>query len=237
MNLSLNADLAIVATTALAFVLGWALGYERYYHGHAAGTQVYCIVAMASCALTAATGFDGQWFHHAPSGISTANTTQVVASLLTGIGFLGAGIIVKSDKNIRGLTTAASIWSSAAIGILVGLDLFGAAIGITALFIGCMSMVSRLERQLPGHMGIMVTLRYRPDVRPHEEDVDAFLRQRGLAIQRDSVSITFDGRAFVLEFLTLARAKREEHTLARVAEELPKITSVETFSVARTTRG
>ena len=50
MNFTPGADLAVVATTALAFVLGWALGYERYYHGRAAGTQVYCIVAMASCA-------------------------------------------------------------------------------------------------------------------------------------------------------------------------------------------
>ena len=236
MSFTPGADLAIVATTALAFVLGWALGYERYYHGRAAGTQVYCIVAMASCALTSATGYGGQWFHLAQAA-STGNTSQVIASLLTGIGFLGAGIIVKSNNNIRGLTTASSIWSSAAIGILVGLDLFGAAIGITALFIGCMSMVSRMERQLPGHMGIMVTLRYRQGVRPHEEDVDAFLRKRGLTIQRDSVSIAFDGNAFTLEFLTLARATGREHTLAKVAEELPQIASVETFSIARTTRG
>jgi len=236
-NFTSGADLAVVATTALAFVLGWALGYERYYHGRAAGTQVYCIVAMASCALISATGFGDQWFHLAQSGVSTANTTQVIASLLTGIGFLGAGIIVKSNNNIRGLTTASSVWSSSAVGILVGLDLFGAAVGVTALFIVCMSIVSHFERQLPGHMGIMVTLRYRQGVRPHEEDVDTFLRDRGLAIQRDSVSITYDGSAFTLEFLTLARATGREHTLARVAEELPQIASVETFSIARTTRG
>jgi len=237
MNLMLGANLAIITTTAMAFVLGWALGYERYYHGRAAGTQVYCIVAMASCALTSATGYGGQWFHLAQSGGSAANTTQVIASLLTGIGFLGAGIIVKSNNNIRGLTTASSIWSSAAIGVLVGLDLFGAAIGITAIFIGCMSMVWRLEQQLPGHMGIMITLRYRQGVHPHEEDVEAFLHERGLAIQRDSVSIAFDGAAFTLEFLALARASAREHILARVARDLPKISSVETFSISRTTRG
>src|SRR5579863_1991099 len=111
-------ELSVVTHAALAFVLAWAIGYERFYNGRAAGTQVYCLVCTASCALTSAAGHATHWFG-TPLPTDSISSTQVIGSLLTGIGFLGAGIIVKSGASVRGLTTAASIWSSSAIGILV----------------------------------------------------------------------------------------------------------------------
>jgi putative Mg2+ transporter-C (MgtC) family protein len=139
------AELTVVTHAALAFVLAWAIGYERFYNGRAAGTQVYCLVCTASCALTSAAGLAGNWFGTRQLADATGST-QVIASLLTGIGFLGAGIIVKSGASVRGLTTAASIWSSAAIGILVGVNFAVAAVGLTAIFIVCMAAVPGLER-------------------------------------------------------------------------------------------
>jgi uncharacterized membrane protein YhiD involved in acid resistance len=95
MFLEAPAELTVVTHAALAFVLAWAIGYERFYHGRAAGTQVYCLVCTASCALTAAAGLAGHWFG-TRQGADANGSTQVIASQLTGIGFLGAGIIVKS---------------------------------------------------------------------------------------------------------------------------------------------
>jgi uncharacterized membrane protein YhiD involved in acid resistance len=101
------AELTVVTHAALAFVLAWTIGYERFYNGRAAGTQVYCLVCTASCALTSATGLAGNWF--GTRQLADANgSTQVIASLLTGLGFLGAGIIVESGASVRGLTGA--IW-------------------------------------------------------------------------------------------------------------------------------
>src|SRR5580692_8181571 len=88
------AELTVVTHAALAFVLAWAIGYERFYHGRAAGTQVYCLVCTASCALTSAAGLAGHWFGTRQPADAIAST-PVIASLLTGIGFLGAGIILK----------------------------------------------------------------------------------------------------------------------------------------------
>ena len=228
------AELTVVTHAALAFVLAWAIGYERFYNGRAAGTQVYCLVCTASCALTAAAGLAGHWF--GGRQIADANgSTQVIASLLTGIGFLGAGIILKSGASVRGLTTAASIWSSAAIGILVGVHFAVAAIGLTAIFIVCMAAVPRLEQHLPAKAAIAVRLRYREGERPHTDKILAFLGERGLEPHSDSVSVTFEGGRFGLEMIVTGRALRGR-TLNWVVEDLPEIQSIESFTVTRTSR-
>lgn len=230
-----QSELVVVAHTAVAFLLGWAVGYERLFRGRASGTQVYCLVSMASCALTSATGFGANWFDRTLA-VSDVNTAGVIGSLLTGIGFLGAGIIVKSGASIRGLTTAASIWSSSAIGILVGIDFVAAATALAAMFIACMVAIPALERRLPGHAAILATLRYREGARPHEESILEFLKKRGLSVQPDSLSIAFDGTRYALEFTINASGGQRDHLLARVANELQDIAAVESFTVTRTSR-
>jgi putative Mg2+ transporter-C (MgtC) family protein len=234
MFLEAPAELTVVTHAALAFVLAWAIGYERFYHGRAAGTQVYCLVCTASCALTAAAGLAGHWFG-TRQGADANGSTQVIASLLTGIGFLGAGIIVKSGASVRGLTTAASIWSSAAIGILVGVHFAVAAIGLTAIFIICMAAVPRLEQHLPAKAAITVRLRYREGEQPHTDKILAFLGERNLVPHSDSVSVTFDGGRFGLELIVSGRAL-QGRTLNWVVEDLPDIQSIESFTVTRTSR-
>jgi putative Mg2+ transporter-C (MgtC) family protein len=227
-------ELTVVTHAALAFVLAWTIGYERFYNGRAAGTQVYCLVCTASCALTSAAGLAGHWFGTRQLADVTGSP-QVIASLLTGIGFLGAGIIVKSGASIRGLTTAASIWSSAAIGILVGVHFAVAAIGLTAIFIFCMAAVPGLERHLPGKAAIAVRLRYREGARPQTDKIIAFLSERKLVPHADSVSVTFDGGRFGLELIVSGRAS-QGRTLNWVVEDLPDIHTIESFTATRTSR-
>jgi putative Mg2+ transporter-C (MgtC) family protein len=228
------AEITVLTHAALAFVLAWTIGYERFFNGRAAGTQVYCLVCTASCALTAAAGLSGHWFGTRQVA-DVIGTTPVIASLLTGIGFLGAGIIAKSGASVRGLTTAASIWSSAAIGILVGVHFAVAAIGLTAIFIVCMTAVPRLERLLPAKTAIAVRLRYREGARPQTDKILSFLDARGLEPHSDSVSLTFDGGRFGLELIVSGRALRGR-TLNWVVEDLPEIRSIESFTVTRASR-
>src|ERR1700730_8981660 len=112
---------AIVATNILIFfnilgalVLGLLVGYERAYHGHAAGMRTYGLVCMASAALTMISGYPDFWFGGRTASLESplpaADATRVVQGIVTGIGFLGAGVIMKEGFNIRGLNTAASIW-------------------------------------------------------------------------------------------------------------------------------
>jgi putative Mg2+ transporter-C (MgtC) family protein len=229
------ANLGVVRYTAIAFFLGWAFGYERFFRGRAASTQVYCLVSMACCALTSATGLAPFWFGR-PELAPGIGATNVVGSLLTGIGFLGAGIIVKSGANIRGLTTAASIWSSSAIGILVGIHFVDAAVGITALFIACMVAVPWIEQRLPGHTAILIVVRYREGARPEEDRILAFLKERGLSVHPDTTSVSFDGGHYQLEFLVTAGGSERNQALARAVADLPDVPSVDSFTVARTSR-
>ena len=89
------------------------------------------------------------------------------SSAASDIGFLGAGIIVKGGLNVRRLTTADFHLGSSAIGILVGLGFYLPVIGLTALFVASVSLVSHLEQRLPARVAIAATLRFRQGYRPH----------------------------------------------------------------------
>ena len=104
------ADAAIAGRFALAALLGFIVGVEREYRGKAAGLRTFALIALGAAAFT---------------GIAIArfpiSGDRVIQGVVAGIGFLGAGIIFQREEGIvEGLTTAASIWSVAAIGVLVG---------------------------------------------------------------------------------------------------------------------
>src|SRR5476651_1387433 len=115
-----------------AFALGLFVGYERSYRGRAAGMRTYGLVCMASCALTVITGYPEFWFggHMA---ITNSDPGRVIQGIVTGIGFLGAGVIMRDGLNISGLTTAASIWAVASIGVLVGIGFYTSAVTMAML--------------------------------------------------------------------------------------------------------
>src|SRR3954470_9222061 len=112
-------NILLFLNLAGALLLGLLVGYERAYHGRAAGMRTYGLVCMASCAITVVVGYPEFWFggNSLPHGQSAIEATRVIQGIVTGVGVLGAGVIMKEGFNISGLTTAASIWSSSAIGI------------------------------------------------------------------------------------------------------------------------
>ena len=91
-----------------------------------------------------------------------ADPTRVVQGVVTGIGFLCAGVIMKDGLNISGLTTAASIWAASAIGVLLGVGFYAAALLLALLCMLSMSMLHRLEAKLPGRSTLEVCLTFRP---------------------------------------------------------------------------
>jgi len=236
----MNSDLFPVTSmllhVAAAGGLGWVVGYERYFNGRASGTQVYCLVCMASCALTQVAGYPAYWYGGLPGEALQVNPIAVMTSVLTGIGFLGAGIIVKSGTSVRGLTTAASIWASSAIGILVGVEFLELAVGLTALFALCMVAVPAIERRLPAHAAMAATLRYAEGTRPRRDDLLAYLKKRRLHMVQDSLSLSFDGKAFELRFAVYADSSSQYRSISRVAGDLSEIPEVSSFNLEQTSR-
>ena len=94
----------------VALVFGGLVGMERSYHGRPAGFRTHTLVCLASAVLMLVTVYEGQWFATRGMERVTVDPTRLAQGIMTGIGFLGAGVIMKEGLSVRGLTTAASIW-------------------------------------------------------------------------------------------------------------------------------
>ena len=229
----LGINLVVFANLVGALLLGIVVGYERSYNGRAAGMRTYALVCMASCAVTVIAGFPGAWFGGmvSISGNVTPDPTRVIQGVLTGIGFLCAGVITKEANNISGLTTAASIWSVASIGVMVGVGFYAAAILFTALCVGLMVFVSNLEKHLPSRSSIAVTLRFRKGFRPVQAVLERVAGERGYVVSSGSLHIKMNGGQQEWQFIASARERRQCAPLTQLADELAQFEGVDEFSV------
>lgn len=229
-------SLPILTDMALALLLGWVIGYERYFSGRASGSQVYCLVSTTSAAVSLLAGYPGLWYGGANPDAMAGDPTRVVGSILTGIGFLGAWLIVQTGINVRGLSTAASIWSVAAIGILVGVGFYLPAIGLTLLCVLAVELMPRLERLLPAHAVIASTLRFHEGHEPRAEAIQRYLDARGLRMPSDSVAVNYHQGRFEIQCLIVAKAGSRADAMVRLAAELANLPEVESFTVTQASR-
>jgi putative Mg2+ transporter-C (MgtC) family protein len=130
-----------------AAALGGIIGLERELNGHFAGLRTHMMVAIG-CAVFVVGGL-------AVSGEQAEAVTRVVQGIAAGVGFLGAGTILKLDEQqkIKGLTTASSIWLASALGTLAGLGEFVPAAAATAIALVVLAMLRPMERLLQHHTG------------------------------------------------------------------------------------
>ena len=220
----------IVLNLLGALLLGMLVGYERSYQGRAAGMRTYGLVCMASTALTIFSGFAPLWFGgRGPQ--AAADPTHVVQGIVAGIGFLGAGVIMKDGLSIRGLTTAASIWAVAAVGVLVGVGMYPAALSFALLCALSMSLLHNLETRLPGRATLDVTLTFRPGFKPDMQEVAQIAQARGYRVLRDSVSITFADNQPVWRFGAVAVERSRALSPTLLADELSASEGVAQFTI------
>lgn len=227
-------DTAVIADMSMALVLGFLFGYERSYHGRAAGMRTYGLVCMVSAALTTVSAHPTFWL----GGETLVNPalvdpTRTIQGIVTGIGFLGAGIIMKDGLKISGLTTAASIWAAAAIGVLVGLEFYVAAFVMTMLAEIFVLMGSRMDIILPSRRPIFVSLHFKKDFHPSEELVRGIVRKYGYEVAKGSVTIQSRGGEVEWRFVAVSINRRRDIALTDLASALPKIEGVESFHVSR----
>jgi putative Mg2+ transporter-C (MgtC) family protein len=132
-----------------AALLGSLIGLERQRLDKAAGLRTHMLVSVGSALvmIVSAYGFD----RVIQPGRVVLDPSRVAAQVVSGIGFLGAGTIVVRKLSVHGLTTAASIWAVAAIGLAAGGALYGAAIATTAIILCILAAIKPLEDRLLGH--------------------------------------------------------------------------------------
>ena len=225
-------NLLLFANLFGALLLGLLVGYERSYHSRAAGMRTYGIVCMASCALTVFAGYPGYWWGLADAArIGPIDPTRVVQGIVTGIGFLGAGVIMRDGLSISGLTTAASIWATAAIGVLVGVGFYPAAILLTLLSASLMMWGVKVETRLPALPAMGVTLGFVPGHEPDDLAIKGVLRDWGYALAEGSLHIACQHGQVSWQFVLVARHSssraRSLFDLARLLRGLPGVDSLQ----------
>jgi len=228
--LAVNAVVFLNLLGALA--LGLIVGYERSYHGRAAGMRTYGIVCMASAALTVFAGFPTFWYGGPGPVIGAMDPTRVVQGIVTGVGFLGAGLIMKEGLNISGLTTAASIWASSAIGVLVGVGFYIAAILLTLLSAALMMWGSRIESRLPSRHAISVHVHFASGHRPTEAMVAGWAASGGYELARGSITIIGDAAHVEWRFVAVALSRARAAPLPEIARLLGERQEVERFQLS-----
>jgi putative Mg2+ transporter-C (MgtC) family protein len=216
-----------------AMMLGLIVGYERSYHGRAAGMRTYSLVCIASAALVVIVGYPGQWYGGHSSVVSAADPTRVIQGIVTGVGFLGAGVIVKQGFSISGLTTAASIWAASAIGVLVGVGFYAAAILLTILSAASMMWMPRLEAWLPSRQAVAITINFCKGFIPHEDVLRRVAFERGYEIASGTISIAYKDESPEWTFVAVELSKTVAAPLTELAAELAKFEGVVSFSLSR----
>lgn len=233
-ELAINGIIVLNMLGALA--LGLLVGYERSYHGRAAGMRTYGLVCMASCALTVIGGYPEFWFggqvsNHLGGLAATTDPTRIVQGIVTGIGFLGAGVIMREGFNISGLTTAASIWASSVIGVMVGLGFYLSAMGLAFLCAMAMIFLYKLEAWLPSRHAVAITMRFRQGYLPQEHALRQMALMRGYEIAGGSLMIASDAGKQEWRFVAIALSKRSGSTLSEVSAELARFDGVDGFTL------
>jgi putative Mg2+ transporter-C (MgtC) family protein len=142
MNEALTLSVSTVALRLLlAFVLGGIIGLERERRDRPAGLRTHILVTVAAALL--------MMLSRLVAGES-ADPGRIAAGVVTGIGFLGAGTIIRSGADVHGLTTAATLWAASAVGLTVGIGSYSAAIVATAIIFITLTALRRLERYIGG---------------------------------------------------------------------------------------
>lgn len=128
----------------LAMLLGSLIGFERRTAGKKAGIRTFALVSLGSAlfAIVSKYAFKDFW------GVPGFDPSRIASQIVVGIGFIGAGVIIVQRSSVKGLTTAAGMWVSAAIGLAVGLRMYGIAIFSTALTLVILLVLWFVERKI-----------------------------------------------------------------------------------------
>jgi putative Mg2+ transporter-C (MgtC) family protein len=203
--------LEIVFRIVAALAAGGLIGLERSHRGRPAGFRTHALVCLASSLLMLVTVYESHWFPCDPSARVIIDPTRMAQGIMTGIGFVGAGAIIKEGFTVRGLTTAASIWITAAIGILTGIGFYFAALIGTLLVLGTLSTFRWIEARLPTETYAIFMVRFRRESEVNEPRLRSIVESTGFSLHNLSYRLHGDVGQFeyrmVLRTLDAANAR------------------------------
>jgi len=222
-------DYEITVRLLAALAAGALIGYERSYHGRPAGFRTHALVCTASSLLMLVTVYEAHWMR-TTTGLVQIDPTRMAQGIMTGIGFLGAGVIIKEGLSVRGLTTAASIWITAAIGILAGIGFYFPLVISVVLTLGILAFFRWIEARMPSQAYYHFDVRFARSAGMTERQVRELVEAHGFSIANFSYRLEAEGR--VRHSMVIRSADRSG--AGRMSVTLEAMESVLEFRIAPT---
>jgi putative Mg2+ transporter-C (MgtC) family protein len=207
----------LLGRLALAAALGAVLGFERELREREAGLRTHLLVSLGSALFTIVSAYGFREFLTSSGNVVSFDPTRIAAQIVTGIGFLGAGAIIRQGLSIRGLTTAATLWVVAAIGLASGAGYYSAAVITTAVALVALgplrTQVYRFTRRLRRESGLLLV--QLPAGQSPAEVIDAVDPEASI----ETIEVRQEGDRRTLELtVELPREEQARQLVARVAE-------------------
>ncbi|WP_148254241.1 MgtC/SapB family protein [Aidingimonas lacisalsi] len=222
----------IVVNLLAAWLAGSLIGLERSYHGRPAGFRTHALVCLASAMLMIVTTHQAQWFGSVlPDSAINTDPTRMAQGIMTGIGFLGAGVIFKEGLTVMGLTTAASIWMTAALGILYGIGFLMPAVTVSLITLLTLSLFRWVEARMPSQHFADHSVCFAVGATPDEDALRQWIKAHDCRIKTISYSLIQQGSVFEYR-MTLQTLER--NNLTRLASSLRQRDDVITFYLCPT---
>lgn len=220
----------ITIRLSVALAVGAVIGWERSYSGRAAGFRTHALVSVSSALLMLITAYESTWIGDISVGRLVLDPTRMAQGIMTGIGFLGAGAIVKSGYSVHGLTTAASIWITAALGILVGIGFYYPALFATGVTLGVLTLFRWIESKSPAIFYAQCVIRFSRDKVLPEAELRSLISNHGFAISDFNYRMSVNGDFFEYRSIIRTRRARNAHKLMQAIATLPGIKSFQLAS-------
>ncbi|WP_017430959.1 MgtC/SapB family protein [Vreelandella jeotgali] len=225
-------------TTSLLLYLGAAwlagslIGLERSFHGRPAGFRTHALVCAASALLMLVSTHQAQWLDASlPLSSIRTDPTRMAQGIMTGIGFLGAGVIFKEGLTVHGLTTAASIWMTSVLGLLFGVGFIFPAVVATLGTLLTLSLFRRVEALMPRELFAHHDLCYPIDAVAGEDQVREMINHYDCTIKTMSYRLSDNGALFHYQMMLQTHDRRN---IARLAEHLRQSRSILEYRLAPT---
>jgi putative Mg2+ transporter-C (MgtC) family protein len=214
---------AIALHLVIALAAGGIIGLERSYHGRPAGFRTHALVCLSSCMLMILTVYQETWFSAYSLERISVDPTRMAQGIMTGIGFLGAGVIMKEGLTVRGLTTAASIWITAGIGIMIGVGFyFPAGIG-TALTLIVLSVFRWIERKMPIEFYANLTVAFVRNAVLPEAELRGMVERQGFVVANMNYGVTGEGKIFEYQMVIHSPERGNTRQLSEALNTLPSV--------------
>ncbi|MHC4562489.1 MAG: MgtC/SapB family protein [Planctomycetota bacterium] len=217
----LDYALTAVMKLLLAAALGALIGVEREHHGRSAGFRTQLLVALGSALAMVVSLYFGDMFGMGDKGPAVqVDPARVAYGIMAGVGFLGAGAMIRYGVGIRGMTTAASLWCTAAVGLAAGLGMPIVAAATTAIVLFALSALTYLERFIPSRQYKKITVKIAADGRDNVERVRTILKAQDVRVVSVDYNRDFSEDTETITFHVSLLPRRKSENILNISNQI-----------------